>query len=114
MYREYNHLLTSQLDSQRYYFEDKLDQQKKELLTKPELMQLTQSVMELQDQKEQRTEVLQKLKKETADIQKKVAMNKKRVAKVDDDLELVKEVNKNLKYSIASFESAESDIVQLK
>ena len=64
--------------------------------------------------KEQRTEVLQKLKKDTYDVQKKIELNKKRVLKAQDDLELVKEVNKNLQYSISTLESSEPDLVQMK
>lgn len=48
MQREYNHLLTSQLDSQRHYFEEKLKQQKKEINAKPDLQILNHSISELQ------------------------------------------------------------------
>ena len=58
MYREYNHLLTSQLDSQRHYFEGKLAQQRQELLAKPDLIELDQSIMDLQQMKEQRLEIV--------------------------------------------------------
>ena len=40
------------------------------------------------------------MKKDTIEIEKKVVLNKKRVLKAADDLELANEVNKNLNYSI--------------
>ena len=70
--------------------------------------------MDLQYEKETRISALQKLKKETIEVQKKVELNKKRVIKAEDDVELVVEVNKNLKYSIATMQSEKPDIVQMK
>ena len=51
------------------------------------------------------------MKKDTAEIEKKIVLNKKRVAKAADDLEIATEVNKNLNYSIMQLQGNEPDLV---
>ena len=86
--REYNYLLTSQLEEQRTYFEKKLECQRKELLDQmiPQHEQLDYSIKELNIEKDKKTKIICALTKEIADYAKKTQQTFKHILKVRNDV----------------------------
>ena len=98
--REYNHLLTSQLEEQRTYFEAKLDHQQQTIMKRPEFASIAHTIEALDGQKTEKMALLAKLKREEVDILKKAEQVKKRAKISQEELAVATEINKNLEYSL--------------
>jgi len=92
---EFTYMLTTQLESQRYYFEEKLAAQSKEM--QRELEKLHIRLEENEKHKEDTDTKMASLLKEKAALERKITQINQKLAKATAELKEEKELNKHLK-----------------
>ncbi|CDW74591.1 UNKNOWN [Stylonychia lemnae] len=95
--REYNYLLTSQLEEQRQYFEEKIEMRVKQLRQNKDIAELDYCINELTSQYKLKQQIQNEINKEIQTQKKKNQQLKGRADQTKKDLELAKEINQCLK-----------------
>ena len=100
--REYNYLLTSQLEEQRQYFEVKMEKRVQGIRDNTETRAMDSCIQELQTVKEGKARVLEDLARELQGQRKRNGTQRDKNGKARSELELAVEINKCLRGNVES------------
>lgn len=112
--REFNHLLTTQLEIQRAYFEQKIQADRDALAEDAELDKLEIANRDLNDLLQADQSKIAKLKRSVADKQEKCQQQDQRMQKLASDIETKSEMRANLQADLQALESQNTDLVKEK